>query len=59
MVAWVGAMRAVFRREVEGQGLVEYALILILVSVVGILALTSIGDSVLSLFSSVAATLSF
>jgi pilus assembly protein Flp/PilA len=41
-------------REEKGQGLVEYGLILFLVSVVCVIALTSIGSSVASVLSKVA-----
>ena len=41
------------RRE-EGQAMVEYALILALVSVVSILALTAIGTSVTGIFQAIA-----
>lgn len=41
----------------EGQALVEYALILALVSVVAILALTNIGTNVVSKLTSVAGAL--
>jgi pilus assembly protein Flp/PilA len=44
------------RRE-EGQAMVEYALILALVSVVSILALTAIGTSVRSIFEAIEAAL--
>jgi pilus assembly protein Flp/PilA len=46
------------KRE-EGQGLVEYALILVLVSIVAIGALTAIGANVTNVLQSVAQTLSF
>ena len=41
-------------REEKGQGLVEYGLILFLVSVVCVIALTNIGSSVASVLSKVA-----
>ena len=47
--------RALVREE--GQGLVEYALILVLVSVVAIVALRAIGTNVNSVLSRVASTL--
>jgi pilus assembly protein Flp/PilA len=43
----------------EGQGLVEYALILVLVSIVAIGALAAIGTNVTNVLQSVANTLSF
>jgi pilus assembly protein Flp/PilA len=45
-----------FRRE-EGQAMVEYALILALVSVVSILALTAIGTNVNAIFEAIQAAL--
>ncbi|MGC2424889.1 MAG: Flp family type IVb pilin [Nitrospirota bacterium] len=41
----------------KGQGMVEYALILVLVSVVALVALTLIGTDVTSVFNRVAAKL--
>jgi pilus assembly protein Flp/PilA len=41
-------------REERGQGMVEYGLILFLVSVVAVAALTNIGNSVASVLSDVA-----
>jgi len=46
-----------FDRE-EGQGLVEYALILVLVSIVAIAALTALGTNVSNILQSVANHLS-
>jgi pilus assembly protein Flp/PilA len=43
-----------FRREEDGQAMVEYALILALVSVVAIGILTTIGSNVVTIFTSVA-----
>jgi pilus assembly protein Flp/PilA len=37
----------------EGQGLVEYALILVLISVLSIIALTALGVSVNSVFTAI------
>jgi pilus assembly protein Flp/PilA len=42
------------RHREEGQGLVEYGLILTLISVVAVAALTSVGKSVTSVLSKVA-----
>lgn len=47
-----------FVREEEGQGLVEYALIIGLIAVVAIAALTASGGSISSLFSSISGQLS-
>jgi pilus assembly protein Flp/PilA len=52
LMTWV-AMRTIARDE-EGQGLVEYALILFLVSIVVIVALGLIGTRVNVIFSSIA-----
>jgi pilus assembly protein Flp/PilA len=46
------ALRSLRRRE-EGQAMVEYALILFLVSVVSITILTTLGHSVSSIYSRV------
>ena len=43
----------------EGQGMVEYALILVLVSIVAIGALAAIGTNVTNVLQTVANTLSF
>jgi pilus assembly protein Flp/PilA len=45
-----------FRKE-EGQAMVEYALILGLISVISIVALTAIGTSVNALFEAIQAAL--
>ena len=42
----------------EGQGLVEYALIIVLVAIVVIVALTALGGQVTSVFESITNTLS-
>ena len=41
----------------EGQGLVEYALIIVLVSIVCIIALTAIGSGVNSVFTNISTVL--
>ena len=42
----------------DGQGMVEYALILVLVSVVAIVALTAVGGKLSPIFDSIATSLS-
>lgn len=53
-------MQAILRflKDEKGQGLAEYALILVLVSIAAIVALTALGTSVNAVLSSVAAALS-
>ena len=46
-----------FLNREEGQGLVEYALILVLVSILAIGALTAIGTNVTNVLQSIANTL--
>ena len=46
-----------FVREEEGQGLVEYALILGLIAVVAIVALTASGQSIKSIFGAISGEL--
>ena len=40
--------------ELEGQGMVEYGLILVLVSVVAIVALITVGDNLVEVFDDIA-----
>ena len=47
---------AAFRREEEGQGLAEYALILALIAIVAIIALIFLGTQVSSILSTVGAS---
>jgi len=44
-------------RNEKGQGLAEYALILVLVSIVAIAALTALGQGIVSVLNQVTATL--
>ena len=44
-------------RYAEGQGLVEYALILVLISVVAIAIMTTVGGQVKGVFTSISAAL--
>ncbi len=46
-------LRSFFAREEEGQGLVEYALILVLIAIVVIGVLTLLGGRVSEVFSSI------
>ena len=46
-----------FTTEEEGQGLVEYALILVLISVVAIAAMTVVGQNVQAVFNQIAGVL--
>lgn len=54
MLRWLKAMLPV---DQEGQGLIEYALILVLVAIVIILILTVFGDSVIELYCRIVETL--
>jgi pilus assembly protein Flp/PilA len=51
-----GRLRALRRRE-DGQGLVEYALILVLVAIVVIGVLTTMGNSIQAVFSDIVSSL--
>ena len=44
-------------KDEKGQGMVEYALILVLVSVVAIVILRTVGNDVVGVFNSIAAAL--
>ena len=50
-------MKALSRRRQHGQGMVEYALILVLVSIVVIVILLTMGNQILNVFSNVVAAL--
>ena len=56
-MVWFGRTVTGGRSEENGQGLVEYALILVLISIVSIGIVGTVGDQVLALFTSVAGTL--
>ena len=47
-----------FLPKEEGQGLVEYALIIVLVAIVVIIALTALGQEITGVFDSISGTLS-
>jgi pilus assembly protein Flp/PilA len=57
MLPYVMAWLSQFDREDEGQGLVEYALIIVLVSIAAIATLTVLGTTVSGVFSTITATL--
>jgi pilus assembly protein Flp/PilA len=57
MLPYVIAWLSKFEREEEGQGLVEYALIIFLVSIASILALTALGGAVSDVFNQIVAAL--
>lgn len=58
MLPYVMAWLSQFEREDEGQGLVEYALIIVLVSIVAVAALGLLGDQVVAVFESITGSLS-
>ena len=51
---WLGSLGA----SEEGQGLVEYALIIVLIAIVVIVALGLLGDEITAVFESITGTLS-
>ena len=53
MMSKLNALIASFRREDEGQGLAEYALILALIAIVAIIALIFLGQQVSSIINTV------
>jgi pilus assembly protein Flp/PilA len=57
MLPYVIAWLSRFDREEEGQGLVEYALIIVLVSILCIAALTTLSDSLNDVFGRISDTL--
>ena len=57
MLPYVMAWLSKFEREEEGQGLVEYALILVLVSIACIVALTALGGAIGPVFDRVTTAL--
>ncbi len=57
MLPYVLAWLSKFEREEEGQGLVEYALIIVLVSIASIAALTLLGTTVAGVFSTITGAL--
>ncbi len=57
VLAWLSRFDNILDREDEGQGMVEYALILVLVSVVAIVTLRLLGTSVAAVFTNITASL--
>jgi pilus assembly protein Flp/PilA len=57
MLPYVMAWLSRFDRENEGQGLVEYALIIVLVAIAAIVALTALGGAVSAVFDSITGSL--
>ena len=53
MMSKLNALIASFRREDEGQGLAEYALILALIAIIAIVALIFLGGQVSQILSNV------
>jgi pilus assembly protein Flp/PilA len=52
-MSYISALIASFRRDEEGQGLAEYALILALIAIVAILALLFLGGQISKILSTV------
>jgi pilus assembly protein Flp/PilA len=52
-MSFLTALIASFRRDEEGQGLAEYALILALIAIVAILALIFLGGQISAILSTV------
>ena len=52
-MAFISTFLAALRRDEEGQGLAEYALILALIAIVAILALIFLGSQISSILSTV------
>ena len=50
-------VRAMFNKFEKGQGLVEYALILVLVAIVVIVALTFLGPTIANVFNKISSNL--
>ena len=53
MLKYYVALISIFRRDEEGQGLAEYALILALIAIVAIVALIFLGSQVSKILSTV------
>jgi pilus assembly protein Flp/PilA len=57
MIQFVDQLFALVRRDEEGQGLAEYALILALIAVIAIAALVFLGTQISSILSSIGANI--
>ena len=53
MLQYITALIASFRRDEEGQGLAEYALILALISIAAILVMIALGTQIQAAFQDV------
>jgi pilus assembly protein Flp/PilA len=56
-MSFITALMASFRRDEEGQGLAEYALILALIAIVAIIALIFLGTQVSTILSKVGSSI--
>ena len=56
-MSFVNALIASFRRDEDGQGLAEYALILALIAIVAIIALIFLGTQVSTIISKVGSSI--
>ena len=56
-MSFLTALIASFRNDEEGQGLAEYALILALIAIVGIIALIFLGTQVSTILSKVGSSI--
>jgi pilus assembly protein Flp/PilA len=57
VIAWGNELIERFDSEEEGQGLVEYALIIVLVSIVSMVALRALGVQIGAIFDRISAVL--
>ncbi len=57
MIQFVDQLFAIVRRDEEGQGLAEYALILALIAVIAIAALVFLGTQISSILSTIGANI--
>ena len=59
MVEYVKALVAMFGNdeETEGQGLVEYALIIVLISIAAVATMTTLGGAVKGVFTTITSSL--